>query len=80
MEIAIILHMLMCQGNPYRDLGLLRNSRPTTPTATIIYSVAKDLSFGWLGHPWQKKLILFGERMLHLLDGYETQLGIEAEV
>ena len=50
------------------------------PNGDYYFFVAKDLSFGWLGHPWQKKLILFGERMLHLLDGYETQLVIEEEV
>lgn len=41
------------------------------PNGDYHFFVARDLSFGWLGHPWQKKLILFGERMLHLLEGHE---------
>ena len=49
------------------------------PNGDYYFFVAKDLSFGWLGHPWQKKLILFGEKMLHLLDGHEAQLGLTEE-
>ena len=49
------------------------------PNGDYYFFVAKDLSFGWLGHPWQKKLTLFGEKMLHLLDGYEAQLGLTEE-
>lgn len=49
------------------------------PNGDYYFFVAKDLSFGWLGHPWQKKLTLFGEKMLHLLDGYEAQLGLVEE-
>ena len=49
------------------------------PNGDYYFFVAKDLSFGWLGHPWQKKIILFGDRMLHLLDGYESQLNITEE-
>ena len=46
------------------------------PDGNHYFFVAKDLSFGWFGHPWQKRLILFGDRLLHLLDGYEAQLGL----
>ena len=49
------------------------------PNGDYYFFVAKDLSFGWLGHPWQKRIILFGDRMLHLLGGYETQLDITEE-
>ena len=49
------------------------------PNGDYYFFVAKDLSFGWLGHPWQKKLILFGDKILHLLAGYESQLGITEE-
>lgn len=50
------------------------------PDGDYYFFVAKDLSFGWLGHPWQEKLIVFGEKMLHLLDGYEAQLGLVEEI
>ena len=49
------------------------------PNGDYYFFVAKDLSFGWLGHPWQKKLFLFGEKILHLLDGHELQLGLVEE-
>ena len=49
------------------------------PNGDYYFFVAKDLSYGWLGHPWQKKLTLFGEKMLHLLNGYEAQLGLTEE-
>ena len=49
------------------------------PNGDYYFFVAKDLSFGWLGHPWQNKLILFGNKMLHLLDGYESRLGLTVE-
>ena len=49
------------------------------PDGDYYFFVAKDLSFGWLGHPWQNKLILFGNKMLHLLDGYESRLGLTVE-
>lgn len=65
----------------WRDEALKVNMYFPTyyPNGDYYFFVAKDLSFGWLGHPWQKKLFLFGDRMLHLLDGYEYQLGIYEE-
>ena len=65
----------------WRDEALKTNRHFPTyyPNGDYYFFVAKDLSFGWLGHPWQKKIILFGDRMLHLLDGYESQLNITEE-
>lgn len=66
-------------GEPMQEFAPGEDFPTYYPNGDYYFFVAKDLSFGWLGHPWQNKLILFGDRMLHLLDGYESQLNIVEE-
>lgn len=66
-------------GEPMVQMPLGEEFPTFYPNGDYYFFVAKDLSFGWLGHPWQKTLILFGEKMLHMLDGYEQHLGLTEE-
>ena len=40
------------------------------------FFVAKDLTYGILGHSWQRIMVVFGERLKGLFDGVENLLDL----
>ena len=45
------------------------------PDEDFHFFLANDLSWGYLGHPWQKKVYIFGEKMIENFDKYAYQLN-----
>ncbi|MBQ8556567.1 MAG: DUF2716 domain-containing protein [Clostridia bacterium] len=45
------------------------------PDGNYCFFVAKDLSYGILGHPWHKDLYVFGEKLMALFELHRERLG-----
>lgn len=44
------------------------------PDGDYYFFIAKDFSYGILGHPWRKELYIFGERLITELEKHRDQL------
>jgi len=48
------------------------------PNGDYFFFVAKDLSWGYLTHPWQRKVWFYGSKLTDLIKKHEGSLGFKA--
>jgi len=46
------------------------------PDGDYYFFVAKDFSWGYLTHPWQRKVWFYGAKLVELIKKYEQRLGL----
>jgi len=46
------------------------------PNGDYFFFVAKDLSWGYLTHPWQNKIWVYGDSLILCLRKYSKQIGL----
>jgi len=47
------------------------------PDGDYYFFIASDFSFGYLGHPWQNKVWIFGEKLIYEFNKVAYQIGFE---
>lgn len=58
------------------DFGEYRAYFPTYyPNGDYYFFINEDFSFGYLSHPWQEKVWIFGEKLIEEFSLIEKQLG-----
>lgn len=45
------------------------------PDGDYFFFIAKDFSFGWLGHPWRREVWIFGEKLLPEIEAVYKDFG-----
>ena len=46
------------------------------PNGDFYFFIAKDLSWGWLGHPWKAKVWIYGKNLRNLIEKNAERLGL----